>query len=365
MKKVISAVLLSQFLALSAANGAEMNEVIKLNELKYGVNTISVGTISVTYGEKIKLEPDVAQFSVTYLTEGATPNTASNQNVKNMTAFKAYLKSLGVSDSDITTLDYKNFERTEKTYTQKSEYNAELSVIFEMQTDSFYKVIKLLDQYGISNLKKDSYSEKYFFTIAANGASENAARTRVQELYEKLETPLKNSGFIRNLGVKEYDINKNDKDRASEEIKKYYSSNQIRIKLSNFENIGKIYAKAQELKMNVNNDLFYFVSDERKQKRIGEYESKLFEKLQERAKRLIGNKEYSLGAPSNLSISTVAADDSRYRNYRGYDQNYVTNSANAITQTQAAQTIDINPPSDYEIAITINGSFDITKDIKK
>ncbi|MDR1976131.1 MAG: hypothetical protein LBQ18_04000, partial [Campylobacteraceae bacterium] len=128
--------------------------------------------------------------------------------------------------------------------------------------------------------------------------------------------------------------------------------------------IGKIYAKAQELKMNVNNDLVYFVSDEKRQKALADYEGGLFEKLQKKAQRLIGDKEYSLGAVSNISVTSLASDNSRY-SYRSYNQEYLTNSANSITQTQAAQDVDINPPSAHEITIKISAGFDIVSGVKR
>lgn len=79
----IWACILAAVLSSSAAQGEKSeSEWLRLNEMKYGEKQVAVGSINVTHLENIRLKPDTAEFSVTYLTEGTTPNAASNQNIK-------------------------------------------------------------------------------------------------------------------------------------------------------------------------------------------------------------------------------------------------------------------------------------------
>jgi uncharacterized protein YggE len=347
--------------ALGAAQADGAGDFLKLNELKYGADRIAVGAISVNYSETIALKPDTAEFSITYITEGATPNAASNQNAKNIGALKQYIKSLGVSESDITTQNYRNYEQSE----EKTQFLASLRAGFVMQKEGFRNALKILESHGISNLKS-TYKNEYSFEITAWGDTESAAAKKAQNLYDKIENALKTANITDSIGVEKYEVEE-ERDRGGGEVKKYYSSNEIKIKTGNFDDVGKIYAKAQELKMNINDDLVYLVSEENKQKLISEYESALFKKLQEKAKRLIGGSEYALGAPRNLSVSLLGAqenDRNAYR-YRGYNQNSVVNRLNSVAQTQQAQIVDISPPSKSEISITIYGEFDIVGKIKR
>ncbi|MDR0664657.1 MAG: SIMPL domain-containing protein [Helicobacteraceae bacterium] len=342
--------------AIAAQDGGEWAQ--RFNELKYGEKQIAVGSISVTYSENVTLKPDGAEFSVTYVTEGNTPNAASNQNIKNMGELKKYMKTFGVSESDIETIDYKNYERTITTsIDSKTPYKTELTVTFNMKAEAFYEAIKLLDQNGVKNLGKDDYNKNYYFTIEGAGASEELSAQNVQNLYEKIRARLDDINAA-DVDIKKYETK--PQKRIDKEVKKYFVFNKIKIKVSDFDHIGKIFTKAQELKMNVNNDLRYSVSEEKRQKVISEHESKLFSKLLEKAERAVGGSGYSIGVPSNLAIVSMDIDYGEYR-YGDYDP-LVTNSVNSAAQTQKAQDLQLNPPSEYAITIGIRGAFDITRE---
>jgi uncharacterized protein YggE len=359
MKKALCVLALTAiFSTIDATQGeSQMSEFQQQNELKYGSKQISVGSISATYSENVKLYPDTAEFSITYLTEGATPNNASNRNIKNMGEFQKYLKSLGLKESDITTTDYRNYENSFYNDEEQELFKSILTITFNMERDKFYNIIKLLEKNGVTNLQKDEYKGYYYFTIDSVNSSESEARKSVQERFENIEKLLK-SNSVSNIDIQKYNTEIADKER--ENIKKYFVSNTIKIKTVNFDNIGKIFTKAQELKMNINNDLLYTVSEQKKEKIIAEHESKLFAKLQEKATRLLGGSGYSLGVPSNLEIGDSNID---YYKPTYYRESLVRNSGQV--QTQEASQVSINPPSEYDTKLTISGSFDIVQDVKK
>jgi len=361
MKKVLYVLsCLALISTINASQGDEqMSEFQKINELKYGSKQISVGQISVSYSENVELEPDTVGFSITYLTEGVTPNNASNQNVKNMDELRKYLKSLNIKEDEITTTDYRNYESYSYEKDKTPSFAADLTITFNMERDKFYNVIKLLEKNGVTNLQRDDYNKNYLFTIEAVNQSEELARKSVQERFEQIEKLLKNNG-VSNIDIKKYET----KEVKSEElqVKKYFVSNTINIKTSKLDSVGKIFAKAQELKMSINNDLLYTVSDSKKQKVINEFEDKALSKLKEKAQRVAGKNEYSIGVPLTLNVdsSNINYPEPRYYNSRG-----VTNSMSNMAQVQEAMEVSINQPSKYTIILTIYGSFDIIQNIKK
>ncbi|MDR2790776.1 MAG: SIMPL domain-containing protein [Campylobacteraceae bacterium] len=355
MKKIL---LIASIIGILAAQ--EENGFQTINRLKYGQNHISVGTISVQYEENVNFTPDTAEFSITYLTEGTTPNNASNRNIKNMDELKKYLKTLGVKESEINTVGYSNYQQSIYEMLDEKLYATKLTVIIKVPQENIYNIIELLEKNGIDNLKKDGYTaneELYYFTITAKAASENTAKKNAQEIFEKISKTLKNSG-VAHIDIKEYETAQNSKE--TKEVKKYFVSNTIKIKTSNFDNIGKIFTKAQELKMTINDNLHYGISDAQREKVAKEVEGRLFEKLQEKAKRVINKSGFSLGAASNVHVKDP---------YTGNDDYYYRNGRNSVYaqafQVQNAQEVDINPPSEYSAKFVINGSFDIIQEIKK
>ncbi|MDR2082015.1 MAG: hypothetical protein LBP54_09080 [Campylobacteraceae bacterium] len=113
--------------------------------------------------------------------------------------------------------------------------------------------------------------------------------------------------------------------------------------------------------MTINNDLHYGVSDTQREKVGKEVEGRLFEKLHEKAQRLITKKGFSLCAASNIQVQDpyTAHEDYYYRNSRNAVSNY------AQLAQQDAQEVNINPPSEYKAKFIINGNFDILQEIKK
>ncbi|MDR1614057.1 MAG: SIMPL domain-containing protein [Campylobacteraceae bacterium] len=358
MKKIlfiISVLLISQTFAVESQNDFQT-----INRLKYGQDYIAVGTISATHEENVNFKPDTAEFSITYLTEGATPNNASNRNIKNMDELKKYLKTLGVKESDISTAQYRNYQRDVKEPLGDNLFATKLTATIKTSEDNIYNVIQLLEKNGISNLKKDDYSSHaklYHFTVETQAKSENEAKKNAKDIFEKISKTLKNSG-IAYIDIREYETKQTLENTRN--VKKYFVSNTIDIKTSNFDSIGKIFTKAQELKMTINNNLHYSVSDEQREKVAKEIEGKLFEKLQEKAQRLITKKGFSLGAPSNIHIQNPYI---RYDDY--YESNNAMSNYAQTDQIQAANEVSIDPPSEYKTKFIISGSFDILQEVKR
>jgi predicted transcriptional regulator len=276
-----------------------------------------------------------------------------------MDELKKYMKALGVKDSDIETIDYKNYERTITVpIDSKTSYKTELTVTFNMKAGIFYKAIKLLESSGVKNLKKDDYNKDYYFTIEGVEASEELSAQNVQIRYEKIKTALRDIN-ITHIDIKSYETTQNE--RINQKAKKYFVFNKIKIKILDFEHIGKIFTKAQELKMNINSDLHYSVSDEKRRKAIIDHESELFSKLLEKAERAIGDSGYTIGVPSELTIFNMDVDHQKYEYYDS-GGGLVTNGVNSARQTQIAQDLKLDLTSDYEITVGIRGNFDIVRE---
>ncbi|MDR3177889.1 MAG: SIMPL domain-containing protein [Campylobacteraceae bacterium] len=356
MKKIL---LFSCFLSIiSTLLAAQITgDFQKISELKYGGNQIPIGTISAQYSEELSLKPDIAQFSITYLTEGETPNNASNRNVQNMNELKKYLKSLKIEDKDIITLSYMNYQQTsyEAADSKNRQFETELTVLIDAPKNSIYDIIELLEKNGIDNFNKDEYARRYYFTIKDTASSAALSRKNAQNALETILKELKKSG-VSEIDIKEYKT-----EQVKQNVKKYFVSNTIRVKTSDFDNIGKVFTKAQELKMSVNSDLEYSVSAKQREKAEKEIEAGLFAKLQEKAKRIVEKNGYSIGAPSDLSVQT--SNNNNERNYYGYRRDTMTNSMQS--QNQIASEVNINPPSEYKITFVISGSFDILQKIKE
>ena len=359
---VFKALVIIAFLAdwtavYSAENTAELRDI---SELKYGKNLLTVGEVSVAYTEVIKLMPDTAEFSIVYLTEGATLNAASNQNIKNSDEFKKYLKSLGIKEGDITTVRYENYERTiyDEANTKPALYKTTLMISLDIDKNRFYDIIKLLEKNGVTNLRKDDLESFYYFTITGESATQEAGRRDVQERFLKIEKVLKNNG-ISELDILKYDTDKIEREQAK--VKKYFVLNTLHIKTAKFANIGKIYSRAQELKMNVVNDLIYTVSEDTKNSAISDHEGTLLEKLHAKAQRIVGG-QYSVGVPSKISVYTDAERDTPSPYYGSGD--LVSNIVQSQVQPQSAESVSINPPLEYTFTVSIQGSFEIVARVK-
>lgn len=348
------------FFSTSLLNAQQMDSTIELSKLKYGEKKIAVGSISVNSAKKIKIKPDIAQFSITYTTEGTTPNDASNRNVENMKNLKTFMSSLGIKDGDITTINYNNYQRTisKQVTDKKSLYQTELGVSFMIPKDNFYNTINMLEENGVSNIYQDKNTKLYNFTILKTDDSEEKTKDFVQNSYKKIESSLKK------LGAHEIVIIKYETKEATskfENVNRYFVSNTILIKTSNFDSLGKVISKAQELKMTINNDMVYSVSDEQKNRILSDNEATMFEELEKKANRTLTNKKYSIGAP--VSINLQFFDYSNQPRYRYYDG--ISNSLANQKQTIVAQDVSIETPSEFEITLSILGTFEIVQDIVK
>lgn len=336
------------------------NAFIELNKLKYGTEQVAVGSINVNVSEKLKLKPDTVEFSIKYITEGTSPSEASERNTKNMKTFTTYLQQLGIKQQDLTTIGYKNYQRTSQqplTKTNTEQYQTSLTVNANISSDKFYNVVKTLEQNGISNIDKIVDTESsYRFIIVETAASSATTKELAQKKYQAIEQQLKAQG-ISQLTIEKY--NNQQAEQPSKETKTYYVENTIQIRSYKFDEIGKIIAKAQELKMAVNNDFRYSVSDETKNQAIAEMESKLLEKLANKAKRVIGDAVYQLGALQNLNVSNSDSGGGIYpRNYYAESDTMVNTMS---LKSAAAPQVNIQPPSEFEITVSMNGSFDLLK----
>ncbi|MFV0481292.1 MAG: SIMPL domain-containing protein [Campylobacteraceae bacterium] len=351
------------FLALSVANAApntQEDSVIELSKLKYGNDKLAVGNINVEVTQNIKLVPDTAQFSITYITQDATPNEASNRNIENMKKLKDYLLSLGVKESDLTTINYNNYQS--KVSTQVVDANKKFSTLLKVRfvslKDNFYGVINALEKNGVSNVKQDNTSTGYYtFNISEFGSSKDATKTSAQNKYTKIEDELKKLG-ANNIEIFGYETKESIGENSYKN--QYFVTNTISIKVKNFDNLGKIITKAQELKMTINSDMAYSISDEKKSEIIAKEESLMFKKLQEKAQRLIKESNYKIGVPSYLNI---------YLN-ENYTDSVLANRFSGITNTAKLQSfeakeVDINTPNEFMATILMNGSFELVQDIVK
>lgn len=339
----------------------QSDSVIELNKLKYGEQKVAVGSVSVTATKKIKIKPDTAQFSITYITEGATPNEASNRNVENMKKLKTFMSSLNIKDDDITTINYNNYQNTvSRQITDKKQlFQTELGVSFMIPKDNFYNVINMLEENGVSNIYQDTNTKLYNFTILKIDDSESKTKNSVQDSYKKIESSLRKFGAHEIVIVK-YETKETT--NKYENIKRYFVSNTIQIKTSNFDNLGKVISKAQELKMTVNNDITYSVSDKQKDNILDKNEATLFEQLEKKASRTLTSKKYSLGAP--VSINLQMNDFFIQPRYQ-YDNNKIFNNAGDQQQRIEANDVSIETPSEFEINLSVFGTFEIIQDIAK
>ncbi|WP_164731479.1 SIMPL domain-containing protein [Entomomonas moraniae] len=344
------------------AQQATDSNFIEVNKLKYGTELIAVGNINVSLSETISLKPDTVEFSISYLTEGKTPTEASDTNTKNMKALMTYLQQLNIKEQDITTVGYKNYEQLSPepiTSPANQKYQTLITIQAKIPSDQLYAVIKTLDQQGINNLDKVKDTDNtYSFAIKQVADNADTTKQQAEKKYQLIAEQLKAQG-INQLIIDKY--NNQPVSQSTNNIKTYYVENTIKINTKQFDQLGKIIAKAEELKMTINNDFQYSVSDNTKNKAIADAETKLLAKLQEKARRSLSSADYQLGAPQNLSVFNTEINApiypiNRYAKNDGIMLGAVANSP---------EQISIQPPSQYDLTVTMNGNFDILKKISK
>lgn len=335
------------------------NAYLELQQLKYGKNLIQVGEITSTIIDSIKLKPDTVEFSVTLETEGTTPTEASNLNVDTMKKLKSYLNTLNITDDNLVTVDYKNSQKiTEKPDNQENiNYQATLNVVLTIDdNDSFINLNKTLDKYKINNVSQiddDKLTNYYQFNIATQGNSESSAKEDLYNKYTNIASELKKIG-LTNVSIKSASVDQVEPKTIDE--KRYYVNNTTKIKINKLDLIGKIIAKAQELNLQVNNDIAYSVSPEAEQAAVKDHEMLLLNKLTTKIERLLA-KQYVLGAPISLKLESRNLEQPPL-----YQQSAYRSSKKDML---LMSDVDINTPPEYEITLILSGSFATLKKVDK
>ena len=366
MKKTFILILLLNISTIfpSQANYNELNvsnSYLELQQLKYGKDLIPVGQINSSIIDSIKLKPDTVEFSITLETEGATPTEASDLNVETMKELKNYLSTLNITDDNLVTIDYKNIVKTitKENNQENSHYQASLNVVLTIDdNDNFINLNKTLDKYNINNisqLEEDKLTNYYLFQIASVANSESKAKEDLYQKYTNIANDLKNIG-LTNVSIKSSFVRQIDTDKINEQ--RYFVNNTLKIKINKLDLIGKIIAKAQELKMQVNNDLSYSVSPEAIQTAVKEHETLLLNQLTTKVERLMA-KQYVVGAPISLELQ------SRYPETIYEKNNFSSNQMMFKMVSMNYSDVDIYTPPEYEITLTLSGSFETLKKVEQ
>jgi len=348
---------ISQAAASPIANDSLVN-ILEFQKIKYGNNAIVIGDINTSITETIKLKPDTAEFSISYITEGDTPNDASNRNAADMKKLNDYLKQLGIKNDDLTTIAYQNYEneKQQPLVDKSKRYNSKFTVNANITNDQFFNVIKLLDKNNINDIKQNPDEKFYIFTIEEDSDSADKAKQLTQQKYHLIINELNKLG-ISDISVAGYDNQVISP--KTEMVKKYYVQNTIQIKVNDFALMGKIIAKAQDLKMMVNNDMSYSVSEAEKNRVLALHEQAIYKKLAAKATRLLGQ-QYQLGVPTNLSSD----ENSNIYSIQPRNYAYTRTMLNAgQAQNFVADKIDIQAPSEFSITLTMSGSFEVLKSV--
>ena len=367
MKKTFILILLLNISTIfpSQANYNELNvsnSYLELQQLKYGKDLIPVGEINSSIIDSIKLKPDTVEFSITLETEGATPTEASDLNVETMKKLKNYLNTLNITDDNLVTIDYKNRVKTiaKENNQEDNHYQAFLNIVLTIDdNDSFINLNKALDKYNIndiSQLEEEKLTNYYLFQITAVANSESKAKEDLYQKYTNIANDLKNIG-LTNVSIKSSFVRQIDTDKINEQ--RYFVNNTLKIKINRLDLIGKIIAKAQELKMKVNNDISYSVSPEAIQTAVKEHETLLLNQLTTKVQRLMA-KQYVVGAPISLEIQSRYPEAIYERNNSSSDQMMFK-----MVSMKNYSNVDIYTPPEYEITLTLSGSFETLKKVEQ
>lgn len=366
-KRLLLVVLLNLGIgSISQVHGTITNQnlspFIELEQLKYGTGLIAIGNIDTSVTERIKLAPDTVEFSITYITKGATPNEASNYNVINMKKFNDYLNQLGIKEDNLTTIGYQTYKnkKTKPIKTESKQYQSAFTVNIQIDTEQFFKVIGVLDNNDIDDLKQDSERKFYVFNIVETADTLEKAKQLTQDKYKSIINQLNELG-VNDVLVSEY--NNQIVPPDTETVKVYYVQNTVMVKVNDFDLVGKVIAKAQEFDMKINNDITYSVSESAKERALEQHAQTIYNKLIAKATRLLGQ-QYQLGVPVSLSSiedsNMYAVDTSQSYNYNYYSRTMLKTGQDPLSQ---AEDVNIQPPSEFEFILTMSGSFEIVKKI--
>lgn len=321
----------------------------------YGPDLVSVGQLQVSVNDIISLKPDVVTFSVTYRTKSRTSTQASNTNSITMQQFKRYLNELGIKENDLTTVSYRNYMADLEEGTEAGagkRYETCLLMGLDINQPQFLKVVSLLERQQINALRQASEQNSYEFAIIETAATPQAAKDAANKKYHSLVPELIKLG-INNLTIKNY-VN-SVTTNAQQTVNMYFVENALQIKLRNFDQIGKIIAKAQLLGMTMNDDLNYQVSEAARSKALQANESQILSKLENKASGLLSNNDYLLGAVTNLEFSENDVSTPPMPYYQ---------SDNVFHSMPATKNVVISTPSTFKIRLSLTGSFDILKAMK-
>lgn len=367
MKKKFILILLLNISTIvpSQANYNELNvsnSYLELQQLKYGKDLIPVGEINSSIIDSIKLKPDTVEFSITLETEGSTSTEASDLNVETMKELKNYLSTLNITDDNLVTIDYKNRVKTiaKENNQEDNHYQAFLNIVLTIDdNDSFINLNKALDKYNIndiSQLEEEKLTNYYLFQIDSVANSESKAKEDLYQKYTNIANDLKNIG-LTNVSIKSSFVRQIDTDKINEQ--RYFVNNTLKIKINRLDLIGNIIAKAQELKMKVNNDISYSVSPEAIQTAVKEHETLLLNQLTTKVERLMA-KQYVVGAPISLEIQSRYPEAIYERNNSSSDQMMFK-----MVSMKNYSNVDIYTPPEYEITLTLSGSFETLKKVEQ
>ena len=369
MKKTLIFIILlnigTSFTCYSANIRNINNNEPKVEQLIYGKNLIPVGEIEASITDSIKLKPNTVEFSVTLDTEASTLDEASNINAKTMKEFKDYLATLNIRDNNLITTDYGSYIQNnyEEVSQEDALYKATLTLSININdNEKFLELNKLLDKYNINNVQRLNNNEKnnsFLFSIFENAITANKAKDMVYQKYTTITNELKN------IQLDNFSIIESDTELASPkkiDKKQHHVYNSVQIKINKLDAVEKIIAKAQELKIKVNNDIFYSVSPDAIERAINDRERLLLNKLISKAERLL-TKEYMVGDPKYLDMKNANYEQQAPKRWERSFQ--AKNMAMlSVANDDEANKINIYAPPELEIQLTLSGKFETLKKIK-
>lgn len=149
-------------------------------------------TITISAEGKITVEPDIAKISFSVVSEGVNPKTLAEDNNKKMNSAVSFIKSQGVDEKDIKTVEYNlspRYEYDEKTKkTSISGYSLTQSVLVKVrELGKTAEILGGLPELGINQIGSISFDidepEKYL--TEARDQAFNKAKTKAGEMAAK------------------------------------------------------------------------------------------------------------------------------------------------------------------------------------
>ena len=279
-----------------------------------------------------------------------------------MKELKNYLNTLDITDDNLVTIDYQNSVKTvaKENNKENNHYQAFLNIVLTIDdNDSFINLNKALDKYNINNisqLEEEKLTNYYLFQITSVANSESKAKEDLYQKYTNIANDLKNIG-LTNISIKSSFVRQIDTNKINEQ--RYFVNNTLKIKTNKLDLIGKIITKAQELKMEVNNNISYSVSPQAIQTAVKEHETLLLNQLTTKVERLIA-KQYVVGAPISLEFQSRYPEAIHERN------NFSSNQMlRMVSMASSDIDVDIYTPPEYEITLTLSGSFETLKKVEQ